>query len=228
MESELGWGWTCECLDYDAPLDLDALVGTDEAAEPGYRGRRGTHGDGGGRNYRRQARALHISATPLCQAALRLRRSAANPARPRRCRVHTLQVCKHWLRGLCMKGERCDYLHIYDPARMPVCHLYATYGECNNKDCIFAHRAVEERADECPYYNRGFCSKGATCRQQHVRRLPCALYLQGFCPDGPTCEYGHPKFELPDFDDDAVYMPEQHRTVRAQRKARACVDRSRP
>lgn len=115
-----------------------------------------------------------------------------------------------------MRGERCDFLHVYDPARMPVCHLYATHGECNNKDCIFAHRAVDEHAEECPFYNRGFCSKGAACRLPHVARLPCALYLQGFCPEGPSCQHGHPKFELPDLDDDAIRMPEQPRTVRAR------------
>lgn len=131
-----------------------------------------------------------------------------------------------------MRGERCDFLHVYDPARMPVCHLYATHGECNNKDCIFAHRAVDERAEECPFYNRGFCSKGAACRLPHVARLPCALYLQGFCPEGPSCQHGHPKFELPDLDDDAIRMPEQPRTVRARGGARQSprggVPRSRP
>lgn len=129
-----------------------------------------------------------------------------------------------------MKGDRCDYLHVYDPARTPICHLFATHGECNNKDCIFAHRAVDERSDECPYYNRGFCSKGAACRQAHVRRQPCPLYLQGFCPDGPACEYGHPRFELPDLDAQAEPRAlEQPRTVRVRamraRGARAWTER---
>ncbi|KAG8460036.1 hypothetical protein KFE25_014181 [Diacronema lutheri] len=177
MASALGWGWPAECVEYDAPLDLDELVGVDLVAEPS-RGRRGGPGEGG-RSYR-------------------------------------TQVCKHWLRGLCMKGDRCDYLHVYDPARTPICHLFATHGECNNKDCIFAHRAVDERSDECPYYNRGFCSKGAACRQAHVRRQPCPLYLQGFCPDGPACEYGHPRFELPDLDAQAEPRAlEQPRTGRS-------------
>lgn len=33
-------------------------------------------------------------------------------------------VCKHWLRGLCKKGEMCDYLHEYDEDKMPVCQFY--------------------------------------------------------------------------------------------------------
>lgn len=64
MESDLGWGWTCENVDYDSPLDLDALVGADEAGEQGPGGRRGGQGDGGGRSYRRQARARCRRRTP--------------------------------------------------------------------------------------------------------------------------------------------------------------------
>jgi len=30
-------------------------------------------------------------------------------------------VCKHWLRGLCKQGDDCDFLHVYDPSRMPQC-----------------------------------------------------------------------------------------------------------
>ena len=33
-------------------------------------------------------------------------------------------VCKHWLRGLCKKGDMCDYLHEYDEDKMPVCQFY--------------------------------------------------------------------------------------------------------
>jgi hypothetical protein len=33
-------------------------------------------------------------------------------------------VCKHWLRGLCKKGDLCDYLHEYDEDKMPICQFY--------------------------------------------------------------------------------------------------------
>ena len=36
---------------------------------------------------------------------------------PRRRQV----VCKHWLRGLCKRGDDCDFLHRYDMDRMPEC-----------------------------------------------------------------------------------------------------------
>ncbi len=29
-------------------------------------------------------------------------------------------VCRHWLRGLCMKGEQCGFLHQFDQNRMPM------------------------------------------------------------------------------------------------------------
>ena len=36
-------------------------------------------------------------------------------------------VCKHWLRGLCKKGDECEFLHEYDLTRMPECFFYAKY-----------------------------------------------------------------------------------------------------
>ena len=34
-------------------------------------------------------------------------------------------VCKHWLRGLCKKGDGCEFLHEYDMAKMPECYFYS-------------------------------------------------------------------------------------------------------
>merc|ERR550534_17650 len=31
-------------------------------------------------------------------------------------------VCKHWLRGLCKKGDGCEFLHEYDMSKMPECY----------------------------------------------------------------------------------------------------------
>ena len=43
----------------------------------------------------------------------------------------TLQtVCRHWLRGLCMKGNACGFLHQFEASRMPVCRFFAKYNEC--------------------------------------------------------------------------------------------------
>jgi cleavage and polyadenylation specificity factor subunit 4 len=37
-------------------------------------------------------------------------------------------VCTYWLRGLCMKGDSCGFLHRFDPARMPVCRTLIKTG----------------------------------------------------------------------------------------------------
>lgn len=38
-------------------------------------------------------------------------------------------VCKHWLRGLCKKGDQCSFLHEYDVTRMPECSFYSKFGK---------------------------------------------------------------------------------------------------
>lgn len=37
-------------------------------------------------------------------------------------------VCKHWLRGLCKKGDQCKFLHQYDVTRMPECYFFSKFG----------------------------------------------------------------------------------------------------
>lgn len=48
-------------------------------------------------------------------------------------------VCRHWLKGLCMKGDSCGFLHQFDPTRMPVCRFFAKHGECREPKCPFKH-----------------------------------------------------------------------------------------
>jgi cleavage and polyadenylation specificity factor subunit 4 len=68
-------------------------------------------------------------------------------------------VCKHWLRGLCMKGEeKCEYLHVYDLSKMPKCVYYTLYGSCNLPNCIYSHNEMD--CGKCEWYDRGFCIKG--------------------------------------------------------------------
>ena len=43
-------------------------------------------------------------------------------------RGEKMVVCKHWLRGLCKKGDQCKFLHQYDVTRMPVCYFYSKFG----------------------------------------------------------------------------------------------------
>ncbi|KIY72869.1 hypothetical protein CYLTODRAFT_343357 [Cylindrobasidium torrendii FP15055 ss-10] len=119
----------------------------------------------------------------------------AQPIHPRdRERLQT--VCKHWLRGLCKKGDACEFLHEYNLRRMPECWWYAKYGYCTAGDeCLYTH--PKERRVECPDYKRGFCKLGPRCPRKHVRRVVCQMYLTGMCPLGPECPKGHPKPTLP-------------------------------
>jgi len=118
-------------------------------------------------------------------------------ANQRHARGDKAVVCKHWLRGLCKKGDMCEFLHEYDLQRMPVCYFFSKYGECSNPDCVYRHISAEESMKECPWYNRGFCKHGPNCRNKHVKKIACENYLTGFCPDGPNCKFGHPKYEIP-------------------------------
>ena len=80
------------------------------------------------------------------------------PTHPRD-RERLATVCKHWLRGLCKKGDACEFLHEYNLRRMPECWWFAKYGYCSAGDeCLYAH--PKERKVECPDYNRGFCKLG--------------------------------------------------------------------
>lgn len=106
-------------------------------------------------------------------------------------------VCKHWLRGLCKKGDECEFLHQFDMTKMPECFFFAKFGMCSNKDCPFLHIDPDTKRKDCPWYDRGFCKHGPVCKNRHVRRVYCPSYLLGFCPEGTGCKFVHPTFDLP-------------------------------
>ncbi|PHH67074.1 hypothetical protein CDD81_4469 [Ophiocordyceps australis] len=105
-------------------------------------------------------------------------------------------VCKHWLRGLCKKGEHCEFLHEYNLRKMPECNFFMRNGYCSNgEECLYLHVDPLSRLPPCPHYDMGFCPLGPLCSKKHVRRKLCVFYLAGFCPDGPDCKLGsHPKW----------------------------------
>ncbi|TPX36430.1 hypothetical protein SeMB42_g07082 [Synchytrium endobioticum] len=105
-------------------------------------------------------------------------------------------VCKHWLRGLCKKGDLCEFLHEFNLKKMPECWFYQRLGECTNPECQYLHIDPASKMKECTWYARGFCIHGPNCRGKHVRKGVCQNYLTGFCPRGPECPLGHPKFEV--------------------------------
>lgn len=98
-------------------------------------------------------------------------------------------VCKHWLRGLCKKGDDCEFLHEYDMAKMPECYFFSKFGRCENRDCQYLHIDPNSKVKECPWYARGFCKHGPNCKSRHVRKVMCANWLVGFCPAGNKCKH---------------------------------------
>ncbi|OMJ85610.1 hypothetical protein SteCoe_13024 [Stentor coeruleus] len=93
------------------------------------------------------------------------------PIDPRRWTV----VCKHWLKGLCQKDDRCEYLHQYDLSRMPVCSSITKGKVCTAEDCVFKH--TDPNLKRCPRYDLGFCIKGPQCKERHERALKPPDYL---------------------------------------------------
>lgn len=77
-------------------------------------------------------------------------------------------VCRHWLRGLCMKGESCEFLHQYDTERMPLCR-WGT--KCTIPDCPYRHVAEEDKP-QCVFFQQGFCIHGLHCKYRHVKLPP--------------------------------------------------------
>lgn len=92
-------------------------------------------------------------------------------------------VCTYWLRGLCMKGDTCGFLHQFDPQRMPVCRNLLKYGVCKEPDCPYKH--TTEEIKECNMYKLGFCIYGPACRFKHTRQSgppPDPEYLEAAKP----------------------------------------------
>jgi cleavage and polyadenylation specificity factor subunit 4 len=74
-------------------------------------------------------------------------------------------VCKHWLRSLCKKADKCEFLHRYDPRKMRECDN-RTVEECGHPRCPFRHVDVSEDVEKasCVAYDLGFCPDGACVR----------------------------------------------------------------
>ena len=93
--------------------------------------------------------------------------SPSDQLEPRAQKNYRQTVCRHWLRNLCMKGDKCGFLHQFDKERMPTCRYFAKYGECKEPDCPYKHS--NDDVKECNMYKLGFCIHGPNCRYKHIR-----------------------------------------------------------
>ena len=106
-------------------------------------------------------------------------------------------VCTYWLKGLCMKGDDCGFLHEFDTARMPLCRNLIKYGECRDKDCVFKHAQDDMKAG-CPSRTRS-CARSVAPAPAHARAVvqECNMYRLGFCVYGAQCRYKHTRLPGP-------------------------------
>lgn len=108
---------------------------------------------------------LHRAAVAACFTTLYLTHCLP-PSPPCCCPPQT--VCAFWLRGMCMKGDSCGFLHKFDPERMPVCRVWMKTGECKELECPFKHSLDDVK--ECNMYKLGFCIYGPNCRYKHTKQ----------------------------------------------------------
>ena len=113
-------------------------------------------------------------------------------------------ICKHYQRGLCKKGDACEFAHTFNLRDERECKEFSKYGLCpQGEDCTYLHVPPTSRLREqaCAFYTRGFCPLGPHCALRHIKHPKlCPFYLAGFCPNGRsrppdadkvvTCEYG--------------------------------------
>ena len=102
----------------------------------------------------------------------------------------------HWLKQKCVRGDNCDFLHVYDESKMPVCKYWQKEGDCPNRftACVYRHPVNEngyfmgnpKKQEICPYFSRGFCKLRDECGLYHYceKAKLCVNYLMGFCPIG--------------------------------------------
>lgn len=65
-------------------------------------------------------------------------------------KLHKAVVCKHWLRGLCKKNERCEILHEYNIKKMPECWFFFQNPEnVQMQSAIFLHVDPNSEYKEC-------------------------------------------------------------------------------
>ena len=122
---------------------------------------------------------------------------------PRPTRGIRQEVCRHWLKGGCMKKENCEFLHQLDKDKMPICPY--PYVMCPMRErCIYKHPDRDRQntyKEKCPFYEKGYCKNGLSCKHRHEPKQICPNYVYGFCPEGPDCRYSHPPSPISDEDD---------------------------
>ena len=134
--------------------------------------------------------------------------------------IHKKVVCRYFLNKTCLKGDNCEFLHVYKHDALPECRKGPM---CGDPSCPLRHSDKLDRP-RCANYDAGFCSFGYSCPLQHVfvdsppsiaalflkddpakkwvahrqatqrsfRSAPCPYYeSDGWCPYFSTCAFRH-------------------------------------
>ncbi|EPT30312.1 zinc finger (CCCH type) motif-containing protein [Toxoplasma gondii ME49] len=133
---------------------------------------------------------------------------------------HTV-VCRHWWKGMCMKGEFCDFLHQLIYHRMPACRNQLCCPDTRRGCCPFRHEdggpaGAPKAVPGAPAAGDGHGSvaggqEGEEAANVYGASLPdftstdyvsggagasgnqqeCVNYFLGFCKHGPKCRRKH-------------------------------------
>jgi hypothetical protein len=105
--------------------------------------------------------------------------------------VDKMAICRSLLyKGSCPSGEYCDLSHKLSPHNVPSC-LHFQEDRCTKDDCRFGHVSVSHEALNCVAFGvTGYCEKGATCTELHLRECPF-FTNKGYCIHADRCRLGH-------------------------------------
>ncbi|KAG6723314.1 hypothetical protein I3842_03G202500 [Carya illinoinensis] len=77
----------------------------------------------------------------------------------------TVTYCRHYLKGRCHQGDKCQFSHDIVPLT---------------------------KSTPCSYFARHSCMKGDDCPFDHqLSKYPCDNYVKGFCSRGDACMFSH-------------------------------------
>lgn len=123
-------------------------------------------------------------------------------------------VCKHWLRGLCKKGDQCEFLHEYDMTKMPECYFYSKFGSYVSPVLLLPYTHTFSWVIIIIFLNvcilAGECSN-KECPFLHIdpesKIKDCPWYDRGFCKHGKVFfqVIKSPRFLLSRFDNDFTF-----------------------
>jgi hypothetical protein len=102
-------------------------------------------------------------------------------------KIHKRVVCRYWLNNNCSKHDACEFIHEFDPDKMPECRKGTA---CKDPSCFFNHPPKDSKP-LCPNYESGFCSFGHSCAFRHEYNNELPDIAQLFLASDPFKEWNY-------------------------------------